>query len=209
MFEEGKMNKWRFAVLASLAIVALSTISVRADLLNGGFETMGSSWTNGVTNAPSWTIADASQATGIFNSSYLGLGAHSGNAFLWGGAFNGATATVSQTVTTTAGQYYNLEFFLGNTNGGQAANNNWSVMWNGTTLTSATNASASGYTDYNFLVSGTGHDTLTFVFRNEPGAFGLDDVTLRASAVPISPSLILFASGLGSLFIFRRKRLVC
>jgi hypothetical protein len=204
------MRKWGFVILASLSLVILTTISVRADLLqNGGFETMGTQWVNGVTDAPSWSITDSSQATGIFNSTYLGLGPHSGNSFLWGGAYNGATANVSQTVTTTAGQFYNLNFWLANTNGGSAADNNWAVMWDNTTLASATNAADSKYSDYNFLVSGTGKDTLTFIFRNEPGAFGLDDVSLKTSSVPISPSIYLFASGLLSLVFFRRKSVVC
>ncbi len=202
------MKKSAFVIMASLSILVLTAFSVRADLLNGGFETMGSQWVNGVTDAPSWSISDASQATGIFNGSYLGLGAHSGTSFLWGGAFNGNNAAISQTITTTAGQAYDLEFWMANTNGSASADNNWAVLWNGAFLANGANAAAFTYTDMKFLVTGTGNDTLTFIFRNEPGAFGLDDISLKASAVPIPASMVLFISGLGSLIIFRRKRFV-
>jgi hypothetical protein len=203
------MRKWSIVILASLSLVVLTTNSVRAELLNGDFETMGTQWVNGVTDVPLWLVTDISQATGIYNSTSYGIKSHSGNSFLWGGAYMGYTATISQTVTTTAGQLYNLEFWLANTNGGLAADNNWAIMWNNTTLASASKAADFGYSDYSFLVSGAGKDTLTFIFNNEPGGFGLDDVSLKTSSVPISPSVILFASGLLGLVFFRRKRVVC
>lgn len=203
------MRKFNLVILASLYILVSTSISAQANLVsNGDFETLGAPNVNWVSNFPSWSVTDVSNATGIYTGQYLGLGTHSGVGFLWGGAYNGFYGSISQTLVTTPGQNYNLDFWLANTNGGLAANNYWSVQWNNTILYTASNVSDFAYTEKYEVVTGTGSDTLTFVFNNEPGAFGLDDISVErttTAAVPIPPTILLLCSGIAGVALYRKK----
>lgn len=106
---------------------------------------------------------------------------HSGSWFLALGGVN-ADETAAQTVTTTAGASYHLQFFY-TTDGGMPGDLN--VFWNGNNIYSETNTgSAHGWVQHDFFVTGTGSDTLTFGSRNDPTWNGLDDVSLFAVGVP-------------------------
>ena len=189
----------------ALVVLMMASVSAQAELVsNGGFETYGSSMGNGLYNVPSWTVVDSSNGTGIFkvdpNWGSFGLAPKTGEAFLWGGAYNSNIASVSQTLTTAVGQNYNLDFWLANSGG---TPNSFSVNWNGTTLNSMLNAGASVMTKYAYVVAGTGSDTLNFTFNQEPGVWALDDV--RVTATPIPAAIWLLGSGLVGLFGVRKR----
>ncbi len=115
---------------------------------------------------------------------------HSGRwgAFLGQGGFLG---TLSQNVPTTASQYYLLSFWLSNyADNGATTPNQFIAQWNGATLFNQYNLPARTWTNLQFIVTNTGSaGTVQFGFRNDPGAFGLDDVTLQAVPTPMFQSV--------------------
>jgi hypothetical protein len=158
---------------------------------NGGFETGDfTGWTLvGATTAGHGrggvTVYDAVEGT---NSGYHVV--HSGSY----GAFLGdnAVATLTQTLTTGAGQSYLLSLWVDNAQSGSGEI--FVVNWNGAALTSMTNPPVFDWTNMQFIVSATGGSSvLQFAAENEPDYFGLDDVTVT----PI-PTLPFRAATLGT-----------
>lgn len=94
----------------------------------------------------------------------------------------GADGSLSQTISDTAGQVYLLSYWVasdGNTP------SDFRVTWNGTVLSGSAlsnTAASSSYVNYQFTVTATGTDTLTFYERNDPGYWALDDVSMTPSA---------------------------
>ena len=145
---------------------------------NGGFETGDfTGWTVvGKTIVGSFrhgtTVYDAVENTA---SGYQVV--HSG---LYG-AFLGdnQTATLSQTLATIPGQNYLLSFWLDNPVSGSVQQ--FAVNWNTTTLVSLSGPPAFSWTNFQFIVTGTGSSSvLQFAAENDPSYFGLDDVTVTA-----------------------------
>jgi subtilase family serine protease len=142
---------------------------------NGGFETGDfTGWTlvgnTVVGRGRRATIYDAveSAATGY-------QVVHSGSY----GAFLGdnQVATLSQTFSTMPGQNYLLSFWLDNPGSGSIQQ--FSVRWNGTSLSSLINPPAFSWTNYQFIVTATNASSvLQFAVENDPDYFGLDDVSL-------------------------------
>jgi subtilase family serine protease len=96
--------------------------------------------------------------------------------------------TLSQTVTTTAGQTLLVSFWLTSIpdDQGNTTPNGFTAKWNGSTLFSGNNLPAFGWTNIQYVVSSSGATgTLEFDFNNTPGAFGLDDVTVQPSPAPV------------------------
>jgi len=70
---------------------------------------------------------------------------------------------------------------------GVTTNNEFIAQWNNSTLYAGTNLSALGWTHLQFVVPAiTTSTTLEFDFNNDPGAFGLDDITVE----PVPPPLL-------------------
>ena len=98
----------------------------------------------------------------------------------------GSDGTLSQTLQTTAGQQYTLSFWVANQGSGP---NDFAVKWNGTTLASGVNASATGYTQVTFTVTATGPtSTLEFDARQDPSHWSLDNISVTAIGTP-APSV--------------------
>ncbi|PWT86145.1 MAG: hypothetical protein C5B56_12895 [Proteobacteria bacterium] len=106
----------------------------------------------------------------------FGFPSHTGNYFAVLGNF-GSTGTMSQTISDTAGAQYTLSYWLA---GDGQTPNYFETDWNGVALVGSieSNAPAFGYQQFVFTVTGTGHDTLTFVEEDDPGFWALDDVSL-------------------------------
>jgi hypothetical protein len=203
----GVVHMKRSSTLA--AILLAGTILAPAAhaniVLNGGFE-------NGTLTHSGWTLSGYTNYT--FVSPASGIAAitpHSGNYYLAMGADFGINY-LNQTLTTVAGQTYNLDFWH-IYNPLATAPGTFSVLWDGQTIygpeASTTPASPTVWTEYTIQVTGTGSDKLSFASQ-QPGAGyqGLDDVSVTPVAAVPEPGtwamMILGFAGVGFM-AYRRK----
>jgi hypothetical protein len=156
------------------------TLTVNPILANGDFETgTFSSWTTSGSGNQGAVLSAGSFPPGVHSGSY---GAKLANAGL-------PLGLLSQTIPTTPGRLYSLSLWLDSaanpTSPHKTTPNQFVVSWNGTTLFNQTNIGLIGWTNLQFVVSANGSSsTLQFGFRDDPWAFGLDDITLQ----PILPA---------------------
>ena len=85
--------------------------------------------------------------------------------------------------------------------------NDFTVKWNGQTLTALVNAPAQGYTEYTFDVVGTaGTSNLEFDFRQDPSQWNLDSISVTAAgsqtsspppSTPVSPIITSYSPDTG------------
>jgi hypothetical protein len=192
------MKRWLWFGCTALGLLLCGVSTSRADLIvNGGFETGDFS---------GWTVNAG--ATFVTTGGYGGVSAaHGGRYYAAMGNVGGlGTITQSQTIATTAGQQYDLNYWL--SSDGDVPNE-FKVAWDGVTLYDSTNIPRMGWTNFDFTVTGTGSDTLTFYERNDPGYLGLDDVTLNplaANPVPEPASCTLLGIGAVGLFGYAWRR---
>ncbi len=91
-------------------------------------------------------------------------------------------AYVSQTLPTIAGQLYLISLWMDSPDG--QTPNEFSVSWNGNTLSDLVNVGKVGWTNLQFTVKATSSGTVLQIgSRDDPTYLGLDDV----SVTPISP----------------------
>jgi hypothetical protein len=156
---------------------------------NGGFEDASlTDWTLTGTSASGYNNIVAADDTfygiNIIPGIDDGIFIHSG---IYGLALgeNGSVSHLSQTLPTVAGQLYALSFWVDNiAYQGVTTPNKFQVTWNGSSLFSATDLPAFSWTNMHYTVSATGTRTvLEFSSRNDPGAFGLDDISVQAYPV--------------------------
>jgi hypothetical protein len=130
---------------------------------NGGFETG---------NFSGWTQSGDLSFTSVSSSL-----THSGTYAARVGPSGPGLGFLTQTLATTAGVTYTLDFWLANPSGGSGTE--WLVRVGGVTLADVTNSSAFGYTHYTFTFTATGSSTaLQFGFVHPPDYFYLDDVSV-------------------------------
>ena len=198
------MNKVTFVrnsvLIAILALAAEHSISIAATNLveNPGFETGDfTGWTQSG-NTSFFSVTNDARRSGAFGGSFGPIGTELG--FL------------SQTLATTPGETYQLEYWLSNLS---SANNAFQVSWNGTILTSLADADAFDFTPFTFSgLTATGSSTtLSFGFLNPPNFWYLDDVSVVAASTPppngvpdAGSSVFLMIVGLAALVGARRRR---
>jgi subtilase family serine protease len=169
---------------------------------NGGFETGDlSDWTLAGSSelvfalaADDADIAGAQALPGQPDGLFVNSGLYGGYLGEW--AWNGypAVGSLSQTVTTTTNQIYLVSFWLTCVPDdlGVTTNNQFSAKWNNSTIFARTNLNAFGWTNLQFVVpASTTSAKLEFDFNNDPGAFGLDDVTVEPVPAPVLISAAL------------------
>jgi len=166
-------------------------------LTNGSFETGDfTGWTTG------GNFTDTGVTSGAF---YDYTGAEDGTYYAYLGPVS-TPGTLSQTFTDTAGGQYVFSFWFASVGDNPSS---FSAMWDGTTVLSLTNPNTgSSWTQYSFAETGTGSDSITFTFRDDPGYMALDNVSVTPTGqtVPEPSSLLLLGSGvLGLGGIVRRK----
>jgi hypothetical protein len=174
-------------------VVAAS--QAQANLIdNGGFETGDfTGWTTGANSFPQYIVTSP---------------VHSGTYAAQIAGYQSDPDTLSQTITdTTLGQTYDLSFFRYQyVNADDPYPISLSVSWDGTTIFSETNPASSSwnlYQGFTFQVVGTGLDTLVFTSVNDPAYTYLDDVSLTATPLP-STWTMLIAGFVGVGFIAYR-----
>jgi hypothetical protein len=107
----------------------------------------------------------------------------------------GSLGYLFQIVPTVPGQAYLLSFWV-QANGGLPSEFNMS--WNGNIIYDQTNLPPFGWTNLQFVVTATGSSsTLQFGFRNDPQFFGLDDVSLNPTYIPVFQMLTHTSSTFG------------
>lgn len=188
-------------VLASAAISVGSASLAHASgnlIQNGSFETGDfSSWT--LTGDTTFTgVCDVSTCPGNFAPEDGNFAAYFGP--------KGDTATLSQEIPTTAGDYYKIHFFLADPVGGDPIY--FEADWGVTVMKVLDKTSPLLWTEFSFIEMATGPETdLSFTFQNDPGYFFLDNVQVSQSAPTSEPeSVALFGTGLvGILAMLRRK----
>lgn len=101
----------------------------------------------------------------------------------------GGIGSLSQTLPTMAGQTYLVSLWLANPYNGDIPNE-FQVFWNTNALSEnlifdQTNLDQLDWTNLQFIVTATGNSTVLAIgARNDPNAFGLDDVSVLAVPTP-------------------------
>jgi hypothetical protein len=171
---------------------------------NGGFETENLDGSgNPISPPPGWTIT--------------GDGISIDSSFSFTGTYDiafGATASdpspgkLSQSITTTPGQAYNLSFALVDEAG--QSTDTFTVTLGGFSQTITGDQAPFFYTTETFVVPGadiTSVSTdLSFVGANGLADWNLDDVSLTAVAIPEPPMMLLFGTLATTLLWFVRRR---
>ncbi len=144
------------------------------DVGNGDFETG---------DFTDWTFdGDASVNFAAASSNFWGDYIFAGeNAAFLGEPYQ--LATLTQALPTTPGQAYMISLFLDNPVGGPT--NEFIVKWNGYTLYRKLEVPIISWTNMLLLASSAAtNSTLEFDFRNDPDAFGLDNITVTPMPQP-------------------------
>lgn len=168
---------------------------------NPGFETGSfSDWT------VSGTISTMPKYTYVTDVTYA-YGPHSGSYYALIGAESTDPLTLSQTISTIAGDQYTFSWYLASDS---SEENQFTATWNGSTVSSQSDIGVQGYTLYSFTETATSSSTtIAFSIYNNPGYFYLDDVSVTQNpislfAVPEPSSLVL--GGLGAIAVIAVSR---
>lgn len=174
------------SVSFALALGAASQAAGVNLLVNGGFETG---------DFAGWTRSGNPSYTGVF-----GGNPHSGAyGSFWGP--EGSEGYISQTISTTIGQEYEISFWHQCLAYGSP--NSFSVTFGGSLLDSQQDLTPAGWVQESYRAVATNNSTtVTFGFRDDPEYIYADDFSVQAVPEPTS----IVALSLGSLALIRRRR---
>ena len=187
---ESRVAKTAAACAVLVAALSAST-AARANLVaNGDFETG---------DFTGWTTS-----VGFFDGVDTGAPQAGTYAAFFGNP--GGISTISQTLTTLPGNFYNITFWVMVEADvtGNSVPNSFEFDWDGAPVTSFANAGPSGYTEYQFkLAASTASTLLQFSFSDTPAFIDFDSVDV--TAIPEPTSLALALGALGGMVAVRRR----
>jgi hypothetical protein len=121
------------------------------------------------------------------------------------GTANVSTRTLSQTLNTTVGEFYDVIFWLQNEAdvNNLVTPNSFVFSWGGADKLTLTDAAAFGYTQYEYNLQATAATTtIQFTFSQLPAYWDLDNVAV----IPEPSSLALAGLAVGLAAAQRRRR---
>ncbi len=187
----------RKLVLALALSLSLAGAAPAAELVvNGGFETGDfTGWT--LTGATDHTTVDPNFAyDGFYGASLAPVG---------------ADGYLSQILPTIGDQTYTLSYALENVadTDGNVFPNDFGVLWGGVLVPGSDFLNSGAFSGqlFSLTVTAPGPNTeLQFYYRQDPGYWGLDVVSVQGSASPEPSSLALASLGLLAVVSFRKFR---
>ncbi len=188
--------------LILVVLLACSPAGARADLVvNGGFETG---------DFTGWTVTAGASGSYIvvssFGTAHTGapFGPHSGQYEASFGGIGPGDDSISQTLSTTPGQSYVLEYWLANISG-PGPTEHFQASWGGQVISASiiSNAEAFPYTEYSFTVVASASMTqIQFSGHQDDTRFTLDDVSVTPmTATPEPSSFVLMLLGAVGLLV--------
>ena len=179
-------------------------------VLNPGFESSTAGANGTASSTPDWTVSPGFGTDFVFTDGGTTASGGSANSGSWYAEFAATSAssaqsgTLSQTIATTAGQYYTVTFFLANFGG---PHDTFLATFGGQTLLSLTDANAFGYRQFTMVVKATSNSTkLAFTGEQDPASFGLDDVSVVAGPAPVMGGGLVSLGVAAAGFVTRRLR---
>lgn len=186
-----KIGSSFFLTAAITVIGAFTSVAQAAIIQNGGFET--GDFTGWTTSGLTYSgVADPR----IYSNP--DLNSHSGNYYASLGPI-GSIGFLSQNISTTVSQTYELSLFLKNQSK-DAFPNQFQIFINGDNIFNEININPLDYTKYSFKFIATAASTqVKFGVRSDPAHLFLDDVNVIPIAVPEPLSLggIVVAGAIG------------
>jgi hypothetical protein len=193
--------KFLLAMVALAVALLVSAPNSFADNLitNGSFETGDfTGWT------PTGNFEFMNVVSGPF---YAYNGAQDGNFYVTAGPV-GDLGGISQSFSDTPGASYTFSFYL-NAVGDDPSE--FVAYWDGNPVLDLSDPNTGGvWTLYSFNETGTGNDTISFAFRDDPGYIALDNVSVTPAGTGTTPepsSFILMGSGVLALGGMIRRKL--
>ncbi len=199
------------AVAAGLSVAPRSHAQQGLNLVqNPGFESSTDSGNGTATSTPFWTVTSGFGTDFVFTNGGTTASGGSANSGSWYAEFmatsasDAQSATLSQTIATTAGSYYTVSFFLANFGG---PHDTFLATFGGQTVLSLTDAPAFSYTKYTMVIqANSASSVLAFTGEQDPASFGLDDVSVEAGPAPVMGGGLLSLGAAAFGFVARRLR---